>query len=181
EASCPWLPPVADCLSREVELPQELGRRPVETRLRHVADIAQVLSSHRSRVEPAGGDVAIEREEAGGIALGIRRPRNVTDLITDRVLVGRTELRERRPRTPCRFRLEPLEPVEHDPPVPLVARIGRAHPLIDELDHSRCRMGSRMWSAARQARARMVSVGFLSALDTNTAPSVMKRLGTFQV
>src|SRR5207245_4050208 len=72
EASCPWLPPVADCLSREVELPQELGRRPVETRLRHVADVAQVLSSHRSRVEPAGGEVAIEREEAGGIARGIR-------------------------------------------------------------------------------------------------------------
>src|SRR5207245_1045358 len=75
----------------------------------------------------------------GGIALCIRRPRNVTDLIADRVLVGRTELRERRPRTPCRFRLEPLQPVEDDPPVPLVAGIGRAHPLIDELDHSRCR------------------------------------------
>src|SRR5437762_3708747 len=86
--------PVTDCPSREVELLQELGRRPVEPRLRHVADVAQVLSSHRSRVEPAGGEVAIEREEAGGIALGIRRPRNVTDLIADRVLVGRTERSE---------------------------------------------------------------------------------------
>src|SRR5207302_8440157 len=111
EASCPWLPPVADCLSREVELPQELGRGPVETRLRHVADIAQVLSSDGGRIESTGREVAIEREEAGGIALGIRRPRNVTDLIADRVLVGRTELRERRPRTPSRFRLEPREPV----------------------------------------------------------------------
>ncbi len=42
-------------------------------------------------------------------------------------------------------------------------------------------MRSRMWSAARQASAMMVSVGFLSAFEANTAPSVMNRFGTSQV
>src|ERR1700724_3597693 len=37
------------------------------------------------------------------------------------------------------------------------------------------RMRSRMWSAARYAKAMMVSVGFLSALEANTAPSVMNK------
>src|SRR5256885_14803405 len=58
------------------------------------------------------------------------------------------------------------------------------HPLDARapIHHSSLRrIRSRMWSAARHARAMIVRVGFLSALDANTAPSVTKRFGTSQV
>src|SRR5258708_5995848 len=61
---------------------------------------------------------------------------------------------------------------------------GGEHPLDcrTPIHHSSLRrMRSRMWSEARHAKAMMVSVGFLSAFEANTAPSVTNRLSTSQV
>src|SRR4029077_3664350 len=60
----------------------------------------------------------------------------------------------------------------------------RQHPLEGgaPVHHSSLRrMRSRIWSAARHAKAMMVRVGFLSALEANTAPSVTNRFGTSQL
>src|SRR6266480_26134 len=125
---------VWDQLLRQVQLLEQRGRGPVETRERHVADVTQVLAAHGSRVEAAGGQVAIERKEARRITPS--RTRFVTDVIANTVLLSGGEIGKSLAKAARSLVVQPHETAQHDRPVPLAGRIRGAHPLINELDHS---------------------------------------------
>src|SRR5215475_9866993 len=82
------------CPLEQVELPQELGRWPFELFERHIADVAKILASDRCRVEPGGGEVAVQRKEARGLAPFGRDARCVADLIAQCSLLARIERRK---------------------------------------------------------------------------------------
>jgi hypothetical protein len=69
-----------------------------------------------------------------GLALCRRGTRCIADLIADAGLLRTGELRETLAVAPRRLGVQPAEPREHDRPVALTLRIGRAHPFIDEID-----------------------------------------------
>src|SRR5579862_9533107 len=65
-----------------------------------------------------------------------RRALRSTDRVADGALRGGVELRESLAGAPPAFGLEPGEALEHDGPVALLRRIGRAHPFVDEVDYA---------------------------------------------
>ena len=77
----------------------------------------------------------------------------------------------------CRRRADHADPLNGRAPVYL-----RDIGLGGVVFHHRAPCLARVarWSLDRQASARIDSVGFLSGLDTSTAPSVTNRLGTAQ-
>ena len=113
---------------------KHLGRRPVESRERHVADVTEVAHAFRRRVEAADRQVAISREEPGGrLEPGIRL-RQAADVVADRGLARRTRVGKTMPEAPRRLGIEPLKSLEDDLAIPGIVLIRRADPFIDEID-----------------------------------------------
>src|SRR3981189_3574009 len=94
-------------LLRQVQLLEQLPRRPVETCERHITHVAQVLAANGRRVEPAGGQIAIEREEARRITPS--RTRFVTDVIADAALFNGGEIGKPLAKAPCGLVVQPHE------------------------------------------------------------------------
>src|SRR5215472_12254543 len=110
--------------SCEFQSLQELGRRALEARERHVADVAEVLAPLRARVEGAGGQIPIERKEARGLLLLGGRARCGTDRVADGRLGRGVEVGVPLASPPRRFRFQLHEYPDHYRPFSLLRRVG---------------------------------------------------------
>src|SRR5579864_9460292 len=100
---------VRTLVSGKVECLQQCCGRSREARLRHVADVAEVLAPDRRRVEAPGGQIAVTRKEGRRRAALRQCASGIADLIADRALFVRVRACKSLAEAAHGFSLEPRE------------------------------------------------------------------------